>query len=121
MLEGCEGRKVGKDFQDHVSSSQIWYRHLLEAGFADVQVLFLRIGEAPVNSKEIRDPKIQFCGVDVALIIRSRKSGQYFTYNSLDLGSWPPSKAQMVSPWFGVWRGPLLTAIIPATSNLAPT
>ncbi|PMD18676.1 hypothetical protein NA56DRAFT_558154, partial [Hyaloscypha hepaticicola] len=39
----------------------------------------------------------QFCGVDVALIIRSRKSGQYFTYNSLDLGSWPPSKAQMLS------------------------
>jgi hypothetical protein len=40
---------------------------------------------------------IEFCDVDVALIIRSRKSGQYFTYNSLDLESWPPSKEQIVS------------------------
>jgi hypothetical protein len=47
----------------------------------------------------------EFCEVDVALIIRSRKSGQYFTYNSLDLESWPPSKAQIVSPWFRDRRG----------------
>jgi hypothetical protein len=39
----------------------------------------------------------EFCEVDVALIIRSRKSGRYFTYNSLDLESWPPSKEQIVS------------------------
>ena len=47
----------------------------------------------------------EFCDVDVVLIIRNRKTGRYFTYNSVDLESWPPSKAQMVSPWFGVWRG----------------
>jgi len=40
----------------------------------------------------------EFCKVDVALIIRSRKSSQYFTYYSLDLESWPPSKEQIVSP-----------------------
>jgi hypothetical protein len=39
----------------------------------------------------------EFCDVDIALIIRSRKSGQYFTYNSLDLESWPPSKEQIAS------------------------
>lgn len=39
----------------------------------------------------------EFCEVDVALIIRSRKSGRHFTYNSLDLESWPPSKEQIVS------------------------
>ena len=37
------------------------------------------------------------CDVDVALIIRSRKSGRYFTCNSLDLDSWPPSKEQKAS------------------------
>jgi hypothetical protein len=39
----------------------------------------------------------EFCDVDIVLIIRSRKSGRYFTYNSLDLESWPPSKEQIVS------------------------
>jgi hypothetical protein len=39
----------------------------------------------------------ELCDVDVALIIRSRESGRYFTYNSLDLESWPPSKEQIVS------------------------
>ena len=39
----------------------------------------------------------QFCDVDVALIIRTRKSGRYFTYNSTNLESWPPSKEQIVS------------------------
>jgi hypothetical protein len=39
----------------------------------------------------------ELCDVDVALIIRSRKSGRYFTYNSLDLESWLPSKEQIVS------------------------
>ena len=49
----------------------------------------------------------EFCDVDVALIIRSRKSGRYFTYNSLDLESWPPSKEQIVShhPGFGDLKG----------------
>jgi hypothetical protein len=55
----------------------------------------------------------EFCEVDVALIIRSRKSGQYFTYNSLDLESWPPSKEQIVShyPWFWRFERALLTEI----------
>ena len=29
----------------------------------------------------------EFCDVDVAVIFRSRKSGRYFTYNSVDLDS----------------------------------
>ena len=33
----------------------------------------------------------EFSDVDVALIIRSRKSGRYFT------SSWPPSKEEIVS------------------------
>ena len=46
----------------------------------------------------------EFCEVDVALIICSYKSGRYFTYNSLDLEFWLPSKEHIVSyyPWF--WR-----------------
>jgi hypothetical protein len=53
----------------------------------------------------------EFCEVDVALIIRSRKSGRYFTYNSLDLESWPPSKEQIVShhPWLCRSERTLLT------------
>ena len=39
----------------------------------------------------------EFCDVDVALTIRNRKTGRYFTYNSIDLESWPPSKKQIVS------------------------
>jgi hypothetical protein len=39
----------------------------------------------------------ELCDVDIALTICSRKSGRYFTYNSLDLESWPPSKEQIVS------------------------
>jgi hypothetical protein len=39
----------------------------------------------------------EFCDVDVALIICNRKTGRYFTYNSVDLESWPPSKEQIVS------------------------
>jgi hypothetical protein len=35
--------------------------------------------------------------VDVALAIRSHTTERYFTYNSLDLESWPPSKEQIVS------------------------
>ena len=46
----------------------------------------------------------EFCDVDVALIICSRKSGRYFTYNSLDLESWPPSKEQIVSHRLWLWR-----------------
>ncbi len=38
----------------------------------------------------------EFCDVDVALIIRNRQTGRYFTYNSVDLESWPPSKEQIV-------------------------
>jgi hypothetical protein len=29
----------------------------------------------------------EFCDVDVALIIRNRQTGRYFTYNSVDLES----------------------------------
>jgi hypothetical protein len=39
----------------------------------------------------------EFCDVDVALIIRNRQTGRYFTYNSVDLASWPPSKEQIAS------------------------
>ena len=39
----------------------------------------------------------ELCDVDVALIIHTRKSGRYFTYNSLDLESWPPPKEQIIS------------------------
>jgi hypothetical protein len=39
----------------------------------------------------------EFCDVDVTLIICNRKTGRYFTYNSVDLESWPPSKEQIVS------------------------
>jgi hypothetical protein len=39
----------------------------------------------------------EFYDVDVALTIRNRKTGRYFTYNSIDLESWPPSKEQIVS------------------------
>jgi hypothetical protein len=46
----------------------------------------------------------EFCEADVALIIRSRKSDRYFTYNSLDLKSWPPSKEQIVSYYPCFWR-----------------
>jgi len=43
------------------------------------------------------DELAEFCDVDVALIIRIRRTGRYFTYNSVDLESWPPSKAQIAS------------------------
>jgi SRF-type transcription factor (DNA-binding and dimerisation domain) len=46
----------------------------------------------------------EFCDIDVALIIRSHKSGQYFIYNSLDLESWPLSKEQIVSHRLWLWR-----------------
>jgi len=46
----------------------------------------------------------KFCNVDVALIICSRQSGRYFTYNSLNLKSWPPSKEQIVSHRPYLWR-----------------
>ncbi|APA10379.1 hypothetical protein sscle_06g051490 [Sclerotinia sclerotiorum 1980 UF-70] len=39
----------------------------------------------------------KFCEVDVALILRIRKTGQYITYNSTDLQSWPPSNEEIVS------------------------
>ncbi|PMD52701.1 uncharacterized protein K444DRAFT_481320, partial [Hyaloscypha bicolor E] len=39
----------------------------------------------------------EFCDVDIALIIRNRQTGRYFTYNSVDLESWPPSKEQIAS------------------------
>ena len=53
----------------------------------------------------------EFCDVDVALIIRNRKTGRYFTYNSVDLESWPPPKEQIVShyPWFWRFERTLLT------------
>jgi hypothetical protein len=41
----------------------------------------------------------EFCDVDVALIIRDRRTGRYFTYHSVDLASWPPSKEQIASHW----------------------
>ncbi|KAH8797861.1 hypothetical protein F5884DRAFT_687656, partial [Xylogone sp. PMI_703] len=38
-----------------------------------------------------------FCDADISLTIRNRKTGRYFTYNSIDIESWPPSKEQIVS------------------------
>ena len=43
------------------------------------------------------DELAELCDVDVALIIRNRQTGHYFTYNSIDLESWPPSKQQIAS------------------------
>jgi hypothetical protein len=34
----------------------------------------------------------EFCDINVALIIRNRQTGYYFTYNSVNLASWPLSK-----------------------------
>jgi hypothetical protein len=73
------------------------------------------------------DELVEFCEVDVALIIRNRKTGRYFTYNSVDLESWPLSKEQIVShyPSFRGLKGALLmdkvATIVPDTSELAPT
>jgi hypothetical protein len=39
----------------------------------------------------------QICEVDIALILRIRKSGRYITYKSVDLES-PPPMEQIVSP-----------------------
>ena len=69
----------------------------------------------------------ELCEVDVALIVRSRKSGQYFTYYSLDLESWPPSKEQVLSHRLWLWRSERgaingdVATIVPDTSELAPT
>jgi len=40
----------------------------------------------------------QFCDVDIALILRIRKTGRYITYKSVDLESRSPSMEQIVSP-----------------------
>ncbi|PQE08360.1 Transcription MADS-box protein [Rutstroemia sp. NJR-2017a WRK4] len=37
----------------------------------------------------------KFCEVDVALILRIRKTGQYITFTSTDLESWPPTKDEI--------------------------
>jgi hypothetical protein len=42
------------------------------------------------------DELAEFCDVDVAVIIHCRKSDRYFTYKSVDLESWPPSREQIV-------------------------
>ena len=43
----------------------------------------------------------EFCEVNVALILRIRKTGSYITFKSVDLESFPPSMEQIVSPdWF---------------------
>ncbi|KAH6704370.1 hypothetical protein BKA61DRAFT_455266, partial [Leptodontidium sp. MPI-SDFR-AT-0119] len=43
------------------------------------------------------DELAKLCDVNVALIIRNRQTGHYFTYNSIDLESWSPSKEQIAS------------------------
>ncbi|KAH8751181.1 hypothetical protein BGZ57DRAFT_775096 [Hyaloscypha finlandica] len=40
---------------------------------------------------------VEFCDINVALIIRNRRTGRYFTYNSVDHMSWPLSKEQIAS------------------------
>jgi hypothetical protein len=43
----------------------------------------------------------EFYEVDVALILRIRKTGRYITFKSVDLESFLPSIEQIVSPsWF---------------------
>ncbi|KAF8847277.1 hypothetical protein BDZ45DRAFT_709734 [Acephala macrosclerotiorum] len=37
----------------------------------------------------------EFCEVDVALILRIRKTGRYITFKSVDLESFPPSMEQI--------------------------
>ncbi|KAJ8069835.1 hypothetical protein OCU04_000249 [Sclerotinia nivalis] len=37
----------------------------------------------------------KFCEVDIALILRIRKTGQYITYTSTDVESWPPTKDEI--------------------------
>ncbi|PMD64615.1 uncharacterized protein K444DRAFT_486786, partial [Hyaloscypha bicolor E] len=37
----------------------------------------------------------EFCNADVALIIRSLRTGRYFTYYSINLASWLPTKEQI--------------------------
>jgi len=39
----------------------------------------------------------EFYDVNIALTIRNRKTSRYFTYNSINLESWLPSKEQIVS------------------------
>ena len=39
----------------------------------------------------------EFCDVNVALTIHNHKTSRYFTYNSINLKSWPPSKKQIIS------------------------
>ncbi|KAH8744180.1 hypothetical protein BGZ57DRAFT_778986, partial [Hyaloscypha finlandica] len=41
----------------------------------------------------------EFCDIDIALIIRNRRTSRYFTSNSVDLASWPPFKEQIASRW----------------------
>jgi hypothetical protein len=66
----------------------------------------------------------EFCDVDVALIIRNRRTGRYFTYNSVDLKSWPPSKANrkllalVLKVAKGATNGKLAT-VIPGTGEPA--
>jgi hypothetical protein len=39
----------------------------------------------------------EFYDVNVALLIRNRRTSRYFMYNSIDLESWPLSKEQIVN------------------------
>ncbi|PMD64745.1 uncharacterized protein K444DRAFT_519640, partial [Hyaloscypha bicolor E] len=40
---------------------------------------------------------VEFCNINIALIIRNRRTSYYFMYNSINLKSWPPSKEQIVN------------------------
>ncbi|KAH8797834.1 hypothetical protein F5884DRAFT_814455 [Xylogone sp. PMI_703] len=39
----------------------------------------------------------RLCDADISLTIRNHKTGRFFTYNSIDSESWPPSKGKIVS------------------------
>lgn len=39
----------------------------------------------------------EFCDVDIAVIIRNRRTGLYTTYKSIDAESWPLPKEQIAS------------------------
>ena len=68
----------------------------------------------------------RYCDVDVALIVRSRSSGRYFTYNSTNSDAWPPSKEHIVSRKLSFTRTYVddpenLGADVPLTSGISPT
>jgi len=55
---------------------------------------------------------VELCNADISLIIRNRKTGRYFTYDSTDIESWPPSKEQIQQSY------PLPVTLYPRDLNI---